>query len=710
MEIVQKIKFYLNTTIKDIFSVFIFIVFSFNSGHASAQMSSKDQADIRKKAKKVLIEYEERINILGSNLKSIDKTRINIEEFLKLFVDRKTQVFNDLDPAHKLSEYYEAESYSSNMALWYPNGIAIRIDFENGQVSNIITHGEDVFTIDYIIDKQIRGAYLGKTQNFNTERLLFRIGFSYSRGQYINFKIVGIRKSTEKEFTEGPVKLKDVKGVQFSPDNKRDIDRETNTLLNDYANYLSLIGDTVENIEEKIMYKQSFRGLFVSDQTNVYNDILPDSRINLYVPVTDYINLYSEAYASDGGKVLFQLDSADLGYITKVKDTLFYRQVEVKKTFEGNYLGRRKVSYSHIVMIRVVFQYSNMVYKKFRIEKIEPAPERKAGPKEELVFTDLQKHKPVAKKPEIPPPAKVTEKPATVSGSKIKIDLTAGFFIGLCKISDENLNSLTKAKNGLVWETKSSLGYSFYIHYTYALTPSFGLVTGVGFMPVSTTYSMNSQNEKFIFEYATGKKDTIDVFKDPVESHDTNTHGYYKLIQAKYEKVLSASFVNIPIGINYHFNISNKIQVFFKPVINIGLIIKATSKENGYINHWGYSPGETDSIFKIKNWIKPENGFYFYDDTFKNVTKSVKPEYNAVHFVLNTSCGFTFSFSKMISLSLSGNFQYGLNDMSSLKGNYVDHFGQTEKNVSDIPSQHTFVRKPVRLIGYGAVLEINIKF
>jgi hypothetical protein len=708
MEILRKIIFYLNTVTKHIFSVLIFIVFSFNPVHLSAQMTSKDQADIRKKAKKALIEYEERINILGSNLNSIDKTRINIEEFVKLFVDRKTQVYNDLDPAHKLSEYYEAESYASNMALWYPNGIAIRIDFEDGQVSNIITHGEDVYTIDFIINKQIRGTYLGKTQNFNTERLLFRIGFAYSRGQYTNFKIAGIRKSTEKEFTEGPVKLKDVKGVQFSPDDKRDIDRETRTLLNDYSNYLSLIGDTVENIEEKIMYKQSFRDLFVSNQTQVYNDILPDSRINLYVPVTDYINLYSEAYASDGGKVLFQLDSADLGYITKVKDTLFYRQVEVKKTFEGNYLGRKKVSYSNYVMIRVVFQYSNGVYKKFRIEKIEPAPERKAVPKEELVFTDLQKRKTPAKKPEIPTPAKVTEKPVVTPESKTKIDLTAGFMFGTFKIDDGNLNSLTMAKNSHVWKTTSALSYSVYLHYTYAVSPKLGLVTGVGYLPVNTTYSLNSQNEKFQVEYAPGKFIEKNVFCDPVAYKDINGKDYYKLIDAKFEKTLSITFVNIPVGFNYHLNISDKVQFFFKPVINIGLVIKATSKATGYKNYFGYFPFEKDSIFKVKDW--PEEGFNFYTDTASNKTLSAKQDYNAAHFVLNITSGFTYQLSKKFSVSLSGNFQYGLNDLSALKGNYVDIFGQTEANVSNIPSKHTFARKPVRLIGYGAILEINIKF
>ena len=81
---------------------------------ASAQFSTKEQNDIRKKAIKTITDYQEKTNQLGIDVRSIDKTRINIENFIKLFASRKTQVYNDLDPEHKLSEFYDVEIIDCN--------------------------------------------------------------------------------------------------------------------------------------------------------------------------------------------------------------------------------------------------------------------------------------------------------------------------------------------------------------------------------------------------------------------------------------------------------------------------------------------------------------------------------------------------------------------------------------------------------------------
>jgi hypothetical protein len=478
---------------KLIIQYLFFFVLSVNCDLLFGQFSEKDQSDIRKKAIKLLIEYENKIDVLGKEVKSIDKTRINIEAFMRLFVNNRIQVYNDLDPAHLMSEYYEAETYSSNLALWYPDGITVMLNLDYAQVSNIISQGEDVYTIDFIVEKQIRGQYLGKTPNNNTELLLFRIGFASSGGQFKNFRIAGIRKSIEKDYLGDLDKIKEIKGAQLNSDEKRDIDRETRTLLNDYTNYLSLIGDTAENIEEKIMYKKSFRSLFSSNQSLVYNDILPDSR-NQFVPVSDYINLYSEAYASDGSIVTFKLDSADFGIIVSLNDTLFYRLVQIGKSFIGNYLGKRKVSFVNRIALRINFVYSSSVFKNFRIERIDPIVAKKQEVIAPRTYSDLIKHKPGAKKSMGTDYAKHPEKRDFLFDESNKVRLGLGFLAGQGKISNGNINDLNYGNVGYEWITKSRFFYSFYGRYIYMLGPKFGLVTGIGYSSTGTSYSLNSND------------------------------------------------------------------------------------------------------------------------------------------------------------------------------------------------------------------------
>ena len=80
----------------------------------------------------------------------IEKAKSSAESFLELFVNRQVLIYNDLDPAHKLSEFYEAETYSSNIILWYPDGLSIQLDLGNAKVSDIMTHEENVYSIDIL--------------------------------------------------------------------------------------------------------------------------------------------------------------------------------------------------------------------------------------------------------------------------------------------------------------------------------------------------------------------------------------------------------------------------------------------------------------------------------------------------------------------------------------------------------------------------------
>ena len=100
----------------------------------------KEKAVIYTKALDVLRNYQSILNSMGeSAVTDVDKAKSSSESFLELFVNRQVLLFNDLDPTHRLSEFYEAETYASNIILWYPDGIVINMDLANARVGEIMT-------------------------------------------------------------------------------------------------------------------------------------------------------------------------------------------------------------------------------------------------------------------------------------------------------------------------------------------------------------------------------------------------------------------------------------------------------------------------------------------------------------------------------------------------------------------------------------------
>jgi hypothetical protein len=671
------------------YSLLLFLLILTN--WASAQFAPKDQAEIRKKAQRLLIDYQDKINQIGKEVHSIDKTRLNIEAFNKLFVDRKTQVYNDLDPAHILSEYYEIETYSSNIALWYPNGIVIALDFDNAQVSNIISHGEGVYSIDFIVDKKINGLYLGKKLNTNVENILFRIGFTGIGQQYQNFKIAGVRKPTKKSIEQTDSKILEVRSTPLSFDERRDIDRETRTLLNDYTNYLSLIGDTVENIEEKLIYKESFKSLFTNTQSPVFNDILPEGMRNQFVPVSDYINLYSEAYSSEGGKVTFDTDSADLGFITKRNDSVFTRNVQVNKYFEGNYLGKQKVKFKNRLKLVVIFVYRNGVYKDFKISKIDKVLEVKAEVAETRTYTDFRKRG--KKTAEVKAPESVLP----VEDDKTKVQFHFGGAVGFGLIYDQNLGSLTMEDNAHEWKIEPQLYYSGFLHYTYKISPRIGLQTGLCYTKLGTKYKLNSFR---------GGADSLFYDKSVDFTDKNDSLKFYAVISANIDSLVELNTINIPIGLILYFNRTGKVKFFLKPGINICIINSATTTYNSYINFGGFYEAEKFDVFKYKNW--PE--FDFYTKQSSANKKDIKSAFNTITYNAYTNFGISISLSKRMELSVSGEVQYGLTNLVKNTGVYKDIFGQTGLTSVPFSKKHVFESKPVNIITYGADFEFVVKF
>ncbi|GAH85950.1 unnamed protein product, partial [marine sediment metagenome] len=136
--------------------VIFFSVFSITLFAGPGDFSDKEKAIIYTNSLKILQYYESFINEIGVNVvNDIEKAQSNAEGLIELFINRQVLVYNDLDPSHRLSKFYEAETYSANLILWYPDGVIIELGFENAKVGNIMQHEDNVYSLDILLNKKI---------------------------------------------------------------------------------------------------------------------------------------------------------------------------------------------------------------------------------------------------------------------------------------------------------------------------------------------------------------------------------------------------------------------------------------------------------------------------------------------------------------------------------------------------------------------------
>ena len=221
--------------------------------------SAKNKMIIYSECQNLLDDYQRLVNKLAeSGQAGFEGTMGTSERLMELFINRKVLIYNDLDPQHQLSEYYELETYTSNMVLWYPDGILIDFDLKNAKSSEIRRHDEGLYSTDIMVLKKIQGNYLNKSMNTNTEELIFRIAFAEQNDNFKEFKIVGIRNSKSAGFLEDNKALYKLKSIELSANEKVKVMNDLKQVLNDYQRSLIMLGDPNETEEDKNFYRRHF--------------------------------------------------------------------------------------------------------------------------------------------------------------------------------------------------------------------------------------------------------------------------------------------------------------------------------------------------------------------------------------------------------------------------------------------------------------------
>ncbi len=627
------------------------------SGSMAADFTTKEKAIIYTNAVNVLRDYETIMNQMGEYVvNDIEKARSSSESFLELFVNRQVLIYNDLDPARQqtreTSEFYEAETYINSVILWYPDGITISLDLPNARVSEIMTHSENVYSIDILVKKSINGNYLNQTFNKNVEELTFRIAFNLENKTLGKFRIVGIRSASSAYTIDFARALKEVNSEDFNAEDLVKIHSEIKTLLQGYTNLLSLLGDPQETAEDKEFYKESFLKLFPSD-ARVYNDISPEPQTNL-VTITDYLSGYLADYPKGIKNLSINADSSKFGMVMK-SDTgsSYYTYTDANKFFSGSYKGKDAFSNMFPLIFKISFYAAGKTFSDFRISGID---------KSEVNFYESASGTAEAAKPEL------VIRPVTRKGFGMSL---IGSF-GMTSIKDKDIETLTLAKNLHSWDVSPLTGFITALGVSYYFNDNIAIRSGLEYNKYSAKFNL------------TGK------FTDNVLSADVNTDTYYRIVEASYDSIVTINYITFPLLANYTSGKPGKLGFYAEGGLKISVPQKATYKNSGSYKLYGYYPANPVVIQYLD--LK-ELGFY----TRTDIDATGKTRIKGFNLAFYASAGINVPLGYYSSITVGPEAIIGISDILRDKKTYTDIFGKS------------YTHQPTKIKNFGLRISLAYK-
>jgi hypothetical protein len=602
------------------------------------EFSSKDKMIIYSECQNLLDEYQRLVNRLSeSGGKGFDQTVSISESLIELFINRKVLIYNDLDPQHQLSEYYELETYTSNMVLWYPDGMQIQLDLKNAKTSDIRKHDEGLYSTDVLVNKKIQGNYLNKSFNSNTEELIFRIAFVEQNRNFKEFKIVGVRNSHSADFIDDEKTLYKLKSIELSENEKERILSSIKQVLNDYQRSLILLGDPNEPDDEKSFYKDAFLKLFPDEQVKIFNDIEENPERSI-ITVKEYLDKYLSDYPEGIRNLAINIDSAEFGDIIPLNDDQFFSYVYADKFFSGKFQNKNIYRLSSNLVFKIILDKGNNTFTNFKIESIdrsgldfyqtEGQPEQVVIPENRLLTVNRR-------------------------GFHFSPFATTGY----SEIVNKNMNSLSLEKDYHSWEISYSFAYSGGISVDYFPWNQLGIGTGLEYNRYSAVYSLNGR------------------FQDQTLSYDANVDPYFKRFDSDMDSIVTMSFLNIPLQLTYFTNQPDKKGFYFTGGVNFSLFINGDYKYRGTQYYWGYYPNHAEPADSL---LISELGFFDKADH--------EGESKAKRFGMSArfSIGLNIPTGYFSALYFGPVFNLGISNISASKTNYTDIFGREHNQLPTI--------------------------
>jgi len=629
----------------------------FHSSRGADDFNDKEKAIVYTNALELLNNYESTINKIGEFVVTdIEQAKSEAEGFLELFVNRQVLVYNDLDPSHRLSEFYEAETYGSNIILWYPDGISISLDLKNAKVSQIVGHGDNIYSIDILVKKNITGNYLNQAMNTNTEELSFRIAFRSNNRSVSNFRIVGIRSSTSDYAIDDSEALREVNAEDFNDDDLVKIHSEITTIVRDYANYLSLLGNPEELDEDKQFYRQSFIDLFDSTGIKVYNDINPEPERSL-ISVDEYLNNYRSDYPDGINNISINVDSLDIGNIIREGENKYFTYVNAEKFFSGKFEGSEVFRDAFDLKFRIEFNAAGKTFSDFSITGIDI---------ESVDFFLTE-----ATTSETPVPQFII-KPVSRKGFYISVHGSAG----QTTINDQNINNLSLAEDLHTWEVSPDYGFISGLGLSYYITNNIALKTGVEYSRYSTTFSLNGS------------------FKDDELSQDFQYPGpgnnppeyylYYKIIDADFDSLVNLDIITVPLTAGFSSGQPGRFGFYLDGGISLAIPIKSNYRKTGdlhkYSVEYPYTEEGEANLYdptdpNLPTDLIPVLGLYYYTNIDEKESLVITAK--KVSICLYGSAGVRIPLGYYSYINIGPEIVFGITDILGYKDEYKDIFGKS---------------------------------
>ena len=621
---------------KKLLSITLFLVFSISLFAGPGDFSDKERAIIYTNSLKVLQDYELIINEIGLNvINDIEKAQSNAEGLIELFINRQVLVFNDLDPSYRLSKFYEAETYSANLILWYPDGVSINMDFENAKVGNIIQHEDNVFSLDVMVNKKIDGNYLNQTLNKNSEKLTFRIAFSSKNRSFDNFKIVGIRNAESNDMIDYSKALKEVNSEDLNEEELTKIHEGIKAVLGDYNNFLALLGDPDEIEEDKVFYKESFTNIFENSEIKIYNDINPEPEKSL-INVNSYITQYAENFPDGIKNISVNIDSADFGKVIKSEEGNFFTYAYADKFFSGSFKGKEAFSEMFPLAFKISFEKSGKTYTNYKISGIDISG---SG-----FFSESASDQGIA----VPD---MVIKPVTRKGLSVVI---FGSY-GLSYIKDQNISAFTMENDNYKWNISNGYGLTAVVGIQYFFTDHFGIETGVYYDTYESMFNLEG------------------TFQNDAFSSDVNNDSFYKIIEASIDTTIKLNYFTVPLLLNFNSGKPGEIGFYINAGVTVSYIISSSYSTKGNYKYSGYYPSNPLAIQYLEI---PELGFYDRE----NIDETGDTETSSLNLSLYGSVGINIPFGYYSSIYVGPEIIYGFTDIKSKRTGYQDIFGNLKDN------------------------------
>lgn len=594
-------------------------------------ISEKDRTVIYTHSLNVLQEYQRLINEVGEfAVSDVEAARSSAEGFLELFVNRQVLIFNDLDPAYGLSPFYEAETYISNLLLWYPDGMTINIDFDNARVGNIMQHEADVYSLDVLLNKRIDGNYLNRALNNNTEELLFRVAFSKKGGGFGNYKIVGIRNTDMSIVVDFNKDLEEVNSEELNENEEIQVGDGLKAVMFDYQNYLALLGDPDEFEEDKEFYRESFRGLFENEEVKVYNDISPEPE-NYLISVEEYLTNLKNDYPSGIRNISMPVDSAKIGQAIKTEEGDYYAYLYIDKFFSGNFQDKDLFRDAFQLTVKMGFEKAGNAFTNFKIQSVD------------IKADDFYETSDGADDFTMP-----SMTMTTVSRKGWSLGFEGSY--GQSPVENQIISSIALESDDHEWEATPGYGMKAGVNAYYFFNDNLGIKTGLSYNTYEANFKLNG------------------LFTDSQESRDVNDDAFQKVIYADYDSAVNLSYIGLPIALNFTSGKPGKVGFFAEGGALLAYNLSSTYHTTGeyqYYGYYPYHPAVTQTLYI------EELGFYKRN----NIDRTGDITTAAFNISGYASLGLNISLGYFSTLKIGPELHWGISDID-LGNEYRDIFGR----------------------------------